>query len=100
LVKSARQPGLWLEDVAPPEIGINDVLRYRKATVDEVHRFAKVRRVANVIKPYRSAAINLLISQKNLLCGGVCLNILFGRKSPSRDACTRVPSEIRAERKS
>src|ERR1035438_2712389 len=26
LVKSARQPGLWLEDVAPPEIGINDVL--------------------------------------------------------------------------
>ena len=26
LVKSARQPGLWLEDVAAPEIGINDVL--------------------------------------------------------------------------
>ena len=26
LVKSARQPGLWLEDVAMPEIGINDVL--------------------------------------------------------------------------
>jgi threonine 3-dehydrogenase len=26
LVKSARQPGLWLEDVATPEIGINDVL--------------------------------------------------------------------------
>ena len=26
LVKSARQPGLWLEDIAPPEIGINDVL--------------------------------------------------------------------------
>jgi threonine 3-dehydrogenase len=25
LVKSARQPGLWLEDVAAPEIGINDV---------------------------------------------------------------------------
>src|SRR5450759_5285701 len=26
LVKSARQPGLWLEDIAVPEIGINDVL--------------------------------------------------------------------------
>jgi threonine 3-dehydrogenase len=26
LVKSKRQPGLWLEDVAVPEIGINDVL--------------------------------------------------------------------------
>ncbi len=26
LVKSRRQPGLWLEDVAEPEIGINDVL--------------------------------------------------------------------------
>src|ERR1039457_348829 len=26
LVKSARRPGLWLEDVAVPEIGINDVL--------------------------------------------------------------------------
>lgn len=26
LVKSRSEPGLWLEDVAPPEIGINDVL--------------------------------------------------------------------------
>src|ERR1035437_5438978 len=26
LVKSKSQPGLWLADVAPPEIGINDVL--------------------------------------------------------------------------
>ena len=26
LVKSARQPGLWLADIAAPEIGINDVL--------------------------------------------------------------------------
>src|SRR5450759_264176 len=26
LVKSKSQPGLWLEDVAAPEIGINDVL--------------------------------------------------------------------------
>src|SRR6478672_10173321 len=26
LVKSACQPGLWLEDIATPEIGINDVL--------------------------------------------------------------------------
>src|SRR3974390_3039940 len=26
LVKSKSQPGLWLEDIAPPEIGINDVL--------------------------------------------------------------------------
>ncbi len=26
LVKSRREPGLWLEDIATPEIGINDVL--------------------------------------------------------------------------
>ena len=26
LVKSSREPGLWLEDIATPEIGINDVL--------------------------------------------------------------------------
>ena len=26
LVKSKSQPGLWLEDVAAPEIGINEVL--------------------------------------------------------------------------
>ena len=26
LVKSKSQPGLWLEDIAAPEIGINDVL--------------------------------------------------------------------------
>ena len=26
LVKSKREPGLWLEDIAPPPIGINDVL--------------------------------------------------------------------------
>ena len=26
LVKSKRQPGLWLEDIEPPKVGINDVL--------------------------------------------------------------------------
>lgn len=26
LVKSKKEPGLWLEDVAPPKIGVNDVL--------------------------------------------------------------------------
>ena len=26
LVKSKREPGLWLEDIAKPSIGINDVL--------------------------------------------------------------------------
>src|SRR4030065_456488 len=26
LVKSKREPGLWLEEVAVPEVGINDVL--------------------------------------------------------------------------
>ena len=29
-----------------------DALRKRKATIDEIHRFAKVCRVANVIRPY------------------------------------------------
>jgi threonine 3-dehydrogenase len=34
LVKSRPEPGLWLEDVAVPEIGINDVLiRVRKAAI-------------------------------------------------------------------
>lgn len=31
---------------------LRDVLRKRKATIDEIHRFAKVCRVANVIRPY------------------------------------------------
>ena len=31
---------------------LRDALRKRKATVDEIHRFAKVCRVANVIRPY------------------------------------------------
>lgn len=31
---------------------LRDALRKRKATVDEIHRFAKVCRVANVIQPY------------------------------------------------
>lgn len=31
---------------------LRDALRKRKATIDEVHRFAKVCRVANVIRPY------------------------------------------------
>ena len=34
LVKSKPEPGLWLEDVPVPEIGINDVLiRVRKASI-------------------------------------------------------------------
>jgi predicted transcriptional regulator of viral defense system len=36
---------------------LRDVLRSRKATVDEVHRFAKVCRVSNVIKPYLESAV-------------------------------------------
>jgi Predicted transcriptional regulator len=31
---------------------LRDALRKRKATIDEIHRFAKVCRVANVIRPY------------------------------------------------
>ena len=34
LVKSKREPGLWLEEVPPPRIGINDVLiRVRRAGI-------------------------------------------------------------------
>ena len=34
LVKSKREPGLWLEDIPQPEIGINDVLiRVRRAGI-------------------------------------------------------------------
>src|ERR1700677_3638275 len=34
LVKSRPEPGLWLEDVPVPEIGINDVLiRVKKASI-------------------------------------------------------------------
>jgi predicted transcriptional regulator of viral defense system len=31
---------------------LRDALRKRKATIDEIHRFAKFCRVANVIRPY------------------------------------------------
>jgi predicted transcriptional regulator of viral defense system len=35
---------------------LRDALRTRKATVDEIHRFAKVCRVANVVRPYLESA--------------------------------------------
>jgi predicted transcriptional regulator of viral defense system len=34
---------------------LRDALRMRKATVDEIHRFAKICRVANVMRPYLEA---------------------------------------------
>jgi len=36
---------------------LRDALRKRKATVDEIHRFSKVCRVANVIRPYLESAV-------------------------------------------
>ena len=36
---------------------LRDVLRSRKTTVDEIHRFAKVCRVANVMQPYLESAV-------------------------------------------
>jgi hypothetical protein len=36
---------------------LRDALRRRKATVDEIHRFAKICRVANVMRPYLEAAV-------------------------------------------
>lgn len=36
---------------------LRDALRTRKATVDEIHRFAKVCRVANVMRPYLEASV-------------------------------------------
>ena len=36
---------------------LRDALRSRKATVDQIHRFAKVCRVANVIRPYLQSAV-------------------------------------------
>jgi predicted transcriptional regulator of viral defense system len=36
---------------------LRDALRMRKATVDEIHRFARVCRVANVIRPYLESAV-------------------------------------------
>jgi predicted transcriptional regulator of viral defense system len=36
---------------------LRDALRTRKATVDEIHRFAKICRVANVMRPYLEAAV-------------------------------------------
>jgi predicted transcriptional regulator of viral defense system len=36
---------------------LRDVLRSRKATVDEIHRFAKVCRVAKVMQPYLESAV-------------------------------------------
>jgi hypothetical protein len=36
---------------------LRDALRKRKATIDEIHRFAKVCRVANVMRPYLESAV-------------------------------------------
>ena len=36
---------------------LRDALRSRKATVDQIHRFAKVCRVSNVIRPYLESAV-------------------------------------------
>ena len=36
---------------------LRDALRSRKATVDDIHRFAKVCRVANVMQPYLESAV-------------------------------------------
>jgi hypothetical protein len=36
---------------------LRDALRTGKATVDEIHRFAKVCRVADVIRPYLESAV-------------------------------------------
>ena len=36
---------------------LRDALRARKVTVDEIHRFAKICRVANVMRPYLEAAV-------------------------------------------
>ena len=36
---------------------LRDALRMRKATVDEIHRFAKVCRVSNVMRPYLESAV-------------------------------------------
>ena len=36
---------------------LRDALRSKKAAVDEIHRFAKVCRVANVIQPYLESAV-------------------------------------------
>jgi predicted transcriptional regulator of viral defense system len=36
---------------------LRDALRTRKATVDEIHRFAKICRAANVMRPYLESAV-------------------------------------------
>ena len=36
---------------------LRDALRSRKATIDDIHRFAKVCRVANVMQPYLESAV-------------------------------------------
>ncbi|WP_228486471.1 type IV toxin-antitoxin system AbiEi family antitoxin domain-containing protein [Paludibaculum fermentans] len=36
---------------------LRDALRFRKATVDEIHRFARVCRVAQVMQPYLEPAV-------------------------------------------
>lgn len=36
---------------------LRDAFRSKKAAVDEIHRFAKVCRVANVIRPYLESAV-------------------------------------------
>jgi hypothetical protein len=35
--------------------GLKDCLRQKKATINDIHRYAKICRVSNVIRPYMEA---------------------------------------------
>lgn len=101
LVKAAREPGLWLEDVPVPQIGINDVLiRIEKTSLcgTDVHIYnwdawaqktipvpmvighEFVGRVAAMGDNVHDFAIGDLVSGEGHLVCGRCRNCLAGRR--------------------
>jgi threonine 3-dehydrogenase len=89
LVKSKREPGLWLEEIPEPSIGINDVLiRVRRAGVcgTDVHiynwdewaqRTIPVPMVGSNVNDFHPG--DLVSGEGHVVCGR-CRNCLAGRR--------------------
>ena len=106
LVKKLAEPGLWLEDVPEPRIGINDVLiRVKRASIcgTDIHIYNWDAWAAKTIKPpmvighefvgvieevgsavQRFQKGDLVDGEGHIVCG-VCRNCLAGRRHLCKD---------------
>ncbi|MCB1020850.1 MAG: L-threonine 3-dehydrogenase [Bryobacterales bacterium] len=106
LVKSKREPGLWLEDVPMPEVGINDVLirvdrtgicgtdvhiydwdDWAQRTIPDGlvigHEF--VGEVAEVGSNVKGFAVGDLVSGEGHVVCGLCRNCMAGKRHLCKD---------------